>query len=242
MKPYVPLRNKIKDVRAKIEDEDEEREAVPLRNSVNNIDINIEIEEDIINRHSCMINLLRVVDYLNSTFPDPRPSWMGPISLYLQKETISLAQRILLIKLILNRPNIFNQRMMWAPHLLNYLSLDYTGSKYIHYFYRDALKRYIQMLPDFLQEETPDLEKLNKVIQKLVACLPHQNMNAYFDNVTMLQELLKVKGVFVERKTIEKMLKGDEKKEESVRNDWRMCAIIVIKICLALKVPIMYST
>ena len=67
----------------KEEDEDEEREAVPLRNSVNNIDINIEIEEDIINRHSCMINLLRVVDYLNSTFPDPRPSWMGPISLYL---------------------------------------------------------------------------------------------------------------------------------------------------------------
>ena len=48
--------------------------------------------------------------------------------------------------------------------------------------------------------------------------------------------------MFVERKTIEKMLKGDEKKEESVRNDWRMCAIIVIKICLALKVPIMYST
>ena len=42
------------------------------------------------------------------------------------------------------------------------------------------------MLPDFIQEETPDLEKLNKVIKKLVNCLPHQNMNVYFDNVTML--------------------------------------------------------
>ena len=99
-----------------------------------------------------MVNMLRVVDFLNKTFPDPMPTWMGAISNYLSKDTISLAERILLLKLILNRPAIFNQPMLWAPHLLNYLSLPNTGSKYIHYFYRDALKRYLQLLPNYLEQ------------------------------------------------------------------------------------------
>jgi hypothetical protein len=66
---------------AKIEEEnedEEEKEAVPVNNA-NNIMLNTEIEEDIINRHLCMVNLLRVVDFLNATFPEPIPVWMGPI-------------------------------------------------------------------------------------------------------------------------------------------------------------------
>ena len=99
-----------------------------------------------------MVNMLRLVDFLNITFPDPVPGWMGAISRYLSKEGISLGERILLIKLILNRPEIFSQPMLWAPHLLDYLALKDTGSKFIHYFYRDTLKRYIQMLPNFSME------------------------------------------------------------------------------------------
>jgi hypothetical protein len=46
---------------------------------------------------------------------------------------------------------------------------------------------------------------------KLVRSLPHDNVNAYIDNVDMLEALLKIEGAFVERGTINKMLKGDEK-------------------------------
>ncbi len=95
-----------------------------------------------------MVNLLRVVDFLANTFPDPVPGWMRPIENYLQSFDISLGERILLIKLILNRPNIFNQPGMWASHLLYYLAQKQTGGKFIHYFYRDALKRYLKFLPD----------------------------------------------------------------------------------------------
>ena len=121
------------------------------------MNINVEIEEDVINKHICMLKLLRVVDYLNATFPDPSPSWMGSISNYLGKPNISLAERILLIKLILNRPNLFTQASMWAPHLLNYLSLPNTGSKFVHYFYRDALNRYIQLLKKLPEDEPPEI-------------------------------------------------------------------------------------
>ena len=99
-----------------------------------------------------MINLLRLVDFLNSTFPDPRPIWMIPIVNHLANSQTSLAERVLLIKLLLNRPNIFNQPAIWAKHLLYYLSLEKNGAKFIHYFYRDTLKRYLIFYPNLDQK------------------------------------------------------------------------------------------
>ena len=61
-----------------------------MKNNANNVNINTEIEEDIVNRHPCMVNMLRLVDFLNTTFPEPIPGWMGAISRYLSKEGISL--------------------------------------------------------------------------------------------------------------------------------------------------------
>lgn len=263
MKPYNPLRNKLNQIKSKIsknyfesslyvveeeivprtqlakidkEDEgEEEKEVVPVTNA-NNLMLNSQIEEDIINRHPCMINLLRVVDYLSTTFPDPTPTWMKPIENYLSSYNISLAERILLIKLILNRPSIFNQSSIWAGHLLNYLSLKQTGGKFIHYFYRDTLKRYIKFLPD-LTELKPDISQINTVIMKLIRALPHDNADVYVDNVYMLEQLLNVDGVYVDKTTINKMLKGDEKDDS--RNEWRLCAIIVLKLCISYKVPIL---
>jgi len=94
-----------------------------------------------------MLNLLRVVDFMHKMFLDPQPTWMKPIDNYLSDSNCSLAERIFLIKLILNRPTIFFQADIWAKHLLYYLSLKQNGGKFIHYFFRDALKRFITFLP-----------------------------------------------------------------------------------------------
>lgn len=168
--------------------------------------LNTEIEEDIINTHLCMVNLLRVVDFLTNTFPEPTPSWMAPIDKRLDSTNPSLAERILLIKLLLNRPNVFNQANVWAKHLLNYLAEKQTGGKYIHYFYRDTLKRYIKFLPD-LTEEKPEISKINAVIMKIVKALPHENVNVYIDNVDMLDALLQIEGAYVDRGIINTMLR-----------------------------------
>lgn len=53
----------------------------------------------------------------------------------------------------------------------------------------------------------------------------------------MLEQLLKIPGVYVEKSTINKMLRGDEKDES--KNEWRLCAIITLKLCLTYKVPIL---
>lgn len=93
-----------------------------------------------------MVNLLRVIDHLHARFYDgTQPGWMKPIFEELSSDACPLAVRILLTKLVLNRPNIFTQSI-WAEVLLKYLTLDDNGAKFIHYFYRDAVKQYIQFL------------------------------------------------------------------------------------------------
>ena len=93
-----------------------------------------------------MVNLLRVIDHLHSKFFDgTQPGWMKPLYEELCSDDCPLAIRILLTKLILNRPNIFTQAI-WAEILLKYLILPENGAKYIHYFYRDAVKQYIGFL------------------------------------------------------------------------------------------------
>jgi hypothetical protein len=73
---------------------------------------------------------------------------------------------------------------------------------------------------------------------KLVKALPDANVNVYIDNVDMLEALLKVSDVFVDKNIINKMLKAEDM-EETKKSEWRLCAIIVIKLCIAHKVPIL---
>lgn len=62
-----------------------------------------------------MINLVRIVDFMAWKFqhPDSTPGWMEPIYNELKNDECPLAVRILLTKLILNRPKIFTQNI-WA--------------------------------------------------------------------------------------------------------------------------------
>ena len=90
-----------------------------------------------------MVNLLRVIDYLYGKFFDGnKPGWMNPIYAELEKDSCPLALRIFLTKLIINRPNIFAQ-LEWGEILLKYMSLNENGGKFLHYYFRDAIKMFL---------------------------------------------------------------------------------------------------
>lgn len=72
------------------EAEQEEGKEAPVKNA-HNLLLDSVIEEDVINKHPCMMNLLRVVDFLNANFPEDFPCWMKPIETYMDSRTISLA-------------------------------------------------------------------------------------------------------------------------------------------------------
>jgi hypothetical protein len=71
-----------------------------------------------------MVNMLRVIDYMYGEFYDgSTPTWMKPIYDELIQEDVVLSVRIFLTKLMLNRPEIFNQAAMWGQCIVKYLCL-----------------------------------------------------------------------------------------------------------------------
>ena len=256
VQPSQPARHRLRDIQAKIEKnyfecslyivpeenipmgeqaEPEPAESKePVRNA-HNLLLESLIEEDEVNRHPCMMNLLRVVDFLHAHFPEDFPCWMRPIEEYLSSGRASLAEMVLILKLALNRPAVFHQEA-WAKHLLHYLAIPNNGADFIHYFHRDVLKRYLKFLPA-LTLDAVDTFKINHAIQRSVRCLPHKNPYIFSDNIDLLERLLKVPGAFVQKNTIRNMLR----KERGEKDDfnWRMCAIVVLKLCLIARAPVL---
>ena len=196
-----------------------------------------ELELDIINQHPCMNNLLMLVDFLHRNFEEVgTPSWMACIFDQLTDPASPLAVQILLIKLILNRPSIFKQEI-WLPILIKYLGLQNNGAKLFHYFYRDVGKQAIcYMGMGYKIEGRPVCQAVNK----MVTILPHPD-NAYLfsDNISILQRLLMLNKVYVDERTLLRMLKFEETKDNYL--EWRMTGVIVFKLCLMQRVPILAS-
>lgn len=75
------------------------------------------------------------------------------------------------------------------------------------------------------------------VIVKSVKSLPHENPYIFSDNIDILEKLLKVPGVYVQKSTIKSMLKREkDEKDDQTR---RMCAIIILKLCIIARVPVL---
>jgi hypothetical protein len=127
-----------------------------------------------------MINLLTVIDHMHSHFPDGGTSqWMEPIYEELTSDTLPIAVRVFLIKLILNRPNIFTQEI-WMTELLKYIGLKDNGSKGFHYFYRDVVK---QILTFHKMGYKSEGRLPSNAINKMIRMLPHENSYLFTYNV-----------------------------------------------------------
>lgn len=214
-------------------DQPESRE-LPVKNAHNLLQDSL-IEEDEVNKHPCMMNMLRVVDFLSANFPEDFPSWMRPIEQHLARPEVSLAERVLLLKLLVNRPSVFHQQV-WARHMLYYLASEPNGGDFIHYFHRDVLKRFLKYLPALALDDNMTF-LLNQAVQRSVRSLPHHNPYIFSDNIDLLEQMLRVPGVYVNKNMIRGMLKKD--KDEKDEYNWRMCAIVALKLCLIARTPVL---
>lgn len=154
-----------------------------------------------------MINLLRVIDFMHEKFYDGTlPGWMKPIHDELSGDNCPLAVRILLTKLIINRPKIFTQTI-WAEILLKYLNLKQNGGKFIHYYFRDVLKHYLSFISASYKPQ--NMGQINQLAMKVIKALPHQNLYIYNDNMEILNNLLRIEGIWINKPTVISMLKAN---------------------------------
>jgi hypothetical protein len=150
-----------------------------------------------------MVNLLTVIDHMHTYFSDGgMPQWMESIYEELTSETLPIAVRVFLIKLILNRPNIFTQEI-WMTELLKYLGLKDNGSKAFHYFYRDHKMGY-----------KSEGRLSSTAVNKMIRMLPHENGDLFTYNVELFEGMLKFDKVFIDEKVVMQMLKFEEGKPE----------------------------
>ena len=85
------------------------------------------------------------------------------------------------------------------------MSLSENGGKFIHYYFRDVVKMYLQYIGKGYKPE--NVLEVSQLIGKIIRTLPHDNSMIYSDNIDILEGLLKIEGVYVERKLITEMLK-----------------------------------
>ena len=86
-------------------------------------------------------------------------------------------------------------------------------------------------------EEKPNLTQITAVVLKLVKALPHDNVAMYEDNGKLLQQLMQFPGVYVEKNMVKNMITVAKDKEDS--SEWFMGGMVVLKHCLAYKVPVL---
>lgn len=204
--------------------------------------------------------ILRVIDFVTDNFEESRDmAWAKQINEVLFD--CKLGVRILLTKLILNRPKLFVQQC-WGKHLLTYLIQENTGGQGLHYFFRDAVKLLIGFMTRVADRFVPELSQLNRLIAYVVKNLAHDNTHIYTDNIVILEQLLKVEGACVEKGLLITMLKSggvrdfvkveDEigvqhdiiekgEKIERTKSKFvdRLAAVLVLKACCLLRVPVL---
>lgn len=67
------------------------------------------------------------------------PPWMSNLYEEIKKESCSLAVRIFIIKIVLNKSSVFEKySTQWFDVLVDYARLKDNGSKFFHYFLRDV--------------------------------------------------------------------------------------------------------
>ena len=106
------------------------------------------LELDVFNRNSCMVTVLRVIDYMTVKFihpssSSPMPGWMAQIHDSLNNVHSAITGRLFLVKLLMNRPAVFMPYAAshWiTPIMATLLEVEepFGSSRGMHYFLQDT--------------------------------------------------------------------------------------------------------
>lgn len=135
------------------------------------------LEMDPVNNHPVMKPLIRLIDFLQANFGKTEttevPSWIN-IIIRLFEDHHELNQRLILLKLIMNRSAIFKPfRSILNQYLLEYIGMsEANGGPGFHYFLRDACTTLIS----WNQEDDEVTVSGGPMIQKKLCCNAVRNL------------------------------------------------------------------
>lgn len=80
---------------------------------------------------------------------------------------------------------------------------------------------------------------MSTAVNRMVTLLPHENGMFFAYNLQQFEEIAKFAGVYLEEGTVSKLLvhKNPNSENESVL--WRLTGVLIVKIAIAIRVPIL---
>ena len=206
-----------------------------------------DFELDDVNRHPCMQIILKVIDTLNDKFSSEEskesgshkmPGWMQRLyddytSNTPNKPIINSSAKLFILKLIINRPNIFHRYAdAWFVHLSDYLMSKDTGGKGLHYFYRDICMILINFTDSINLENVNNQRRCNEILNCLIKYAADKRKLIFTHNINVIGKLMeKWKMCITElnEAMIGKMLNA---KEGEIQNSdlWIMAGIQIVAL------------
>jgi DNA-dependent protein kinase catalytic subunit len=146
-----------------------------------------DLELDSVNQNPCMTTLLRVIDHMQTKLSDAppppapgdgtgskdkeMPKWMASIYSKLTSSDVHPNISLFLVKVILNRPKLFQPySFMWLRPLLEFMLSAFLTQGGINYFLRDLCSLIIswEVVPSTPTEEKLSSQLLNHLIKNVV--------------------------------------------------------------------------
>ena len=210
-----------------------------------------DFELDDVNQHPCMQIILKVIDSLSEKFSQDwdqsttdatMPGWMQ--KLYdsytsVDGSELNFSAKIFILKLMVNRPHIFQPYAnQWFSLLTDYILLKDTGGKGFHYFIRDICTILINFSDSINLKKSETQKRCNDVLNCLIKFAADKRKLIFTHNINIIGRLMEKWSqckIELNETMIGKMLSMKDGEIPSP-DLWRMAGIQVI--ALACKVGV----
>lgn len=199
-------------------------------------------EKDYVNKHPIMKSINVILTHMNKLFPTQppeMPSYLQLLCNEMNRNDLTMNQKIIFIKIILNKSELF------APYLTKFISfltkftIDKNAcGKGFNYFLRDIATFILSCSSFELTHTKPNVEMISSYINSLIKLCGDTKNIIFRTNLKIVNDLMKKfrKVAYLKLNTITSMLSFDIK--SSVSHIWRITAIQILASAIEYDVPI----
>ena len=219
----------------------------------------LRIEEDYVNKHPIMNSMIIILTHMNNLFFNnshnsiitqrrntnsllvtKMPTHLQLLLNEMNRDNLSLNQKIFFIKVILNKLELFEPYMdNFIPFLINFVILEKSNcGKGFNYFLRDIATTILACKDLKLEINKGNIDMMSNYINTLIK-ISGDNKNIIFrTNLKILNDLMNKFSylIYLDNKTIQSMLKFDSSKQGA--HIWHVSAIQILASASEYDIPI----
>ena len=219
----------------------------------------IRIEEDYVNKHPIMNSMIIILNHMNNIFFSNQsvnshnnisnsnsllvtkmPTHLQLLLNEMNRDNLSLNQKIFFIKVILNKIDIFEPYIdNFVPFLINFVIVEKSHcGKGFNYFFRDIATTILSCKELKLDVNKGNIDMMSNYINTLIKISGDSKNIIFRTNLKIINDLMSKFNylIYLDHGTIQSMLKFDSNKPGA--NIWHVSAIQILASASEYDIPI----